>query len=65
LSPDLADGFIGLSRALVKLGRIEEVNHALLSALGHAAKPPVRNGRASDGPSAVTLKMPEETQLSL
>jgi tetratricopeptide (TPR) repeat protein len=65
LSPDLADGFIGLSRALVKLGRIEEVNHALLSALGHAAKPPARNGRASDGPSAVTQKMPEETQLSL
>jgi tetratricopeptide (TPR) repeat protein len=65
LSPDSADGFIGLSRVLVKLGRIEEINNALLSALGHAAKPPVRNGRASDGPRAVTHKMPEERQLSL
>jgi tetratricopeptide (TPR) repeat protein len=65
LSPDQADGFIGLSRALVKLGRIAEVNHALLSALGSTAKPSVRNGRASDGPRAVTHKMPEERQLSL
>jgi hypothetical protein len=65
LRPDQADGFIGLSRALVKLGRIEEVNNALLSTLGHAAKPSVRNWRVSDGPSAVTHKKPEERQLSL
>jgi CelD/BcsL family acetyltransferase involved in cellulose biosynthesis len=65
LSPDQADGFIGLSRALVKLGRIEDVNNALLSTLGHAARPPVRNRRISDGSSAVTHKQSEESQLSL
>jgi tetratricopeptide (TPR) repeat protein len=64
LSPDQTDGFIGLSRTLVKLGRIEEVNNALLSTLGHTAKPSVRNWRASDQPAAVAHRMPEERQLS-
>jgi tetratricopeptide (TPR) repeat protein len=64
LGPDQTDAFLGLSRVLVKLGRIEDVNNALLSALGHAAKPSVRNWRASDRPSAVKHKVPEERQLS-
>jgi tetratricopeptide (TPR) repeat protein len=66
LRPDQADGFIGLSRVLVKLGRIEEINNALLATLGCAAKPAVRNWRGSDGPAALTHKMPKEgQQLSL
>jgi hypothetical protein len=65
LRSDQANGFIGLSRALVKLGRIEEVNNALLSTLGCAAKPSVRNWRESDGASAATHKMPQQRQLFL
>ena len=65
LRPDQADGFVGLSRALVKLGRIEEINNALLATLGCTTKPSVRNWRVSGSQPTITGKMPEETQLSL
>jgi tetratricopeptide (TPR) repeat protein len=64
LRPDQADGFVGLSRVLVKLGRIEDINNALLSTLGHTAKPSVRKWRASDRPPTGPYKMPEGRQLS-
>ena len=64
LRPDQADGFAGLSRVLVKLGRIEDINNALLSTLGCTAKPSVRKWRASDRPPAGLHKMPEARQLS-
>ncbi|SHL05434.1 hypothetical protein SAMN05444159_4873 [Bradyrhizobium lablabi] len=64
LWPDQADGFIGLNRVLVKLGRIEEVNNALLSTLGTTEKPAVRKWRPSDRPSTVTPRVHEERQLS-
>ena len=65
LRPDQADGFIGLSRVLVKLGRIEEVNNALLAAFGDTEKPSLRNWRLSDGKSGVADGLPHENRLSL
>jgi tetratricopeptide (TPR) repeat protein len=64
LGPDQADGFAGLVRVLMKLGRIEDINNALLSTLGCTAKPSVRKWRASDRPPAAPHKMPEARQLS-
>ena len=50
---------------LVKLGRIEEVNNALLAAFGDTEKPSLRNWRLSDGKSGVADGLPHENRLSL
>ena len=43
LLPDQADGLVGLARCLAKLGRIAEINEAVLATIGSAARPSVRN----------------------
>lgn len=45
VKPDLPDTFKSLAGILIKLGRIEEVNAALVAALGQTAKVTKKNGR--------------------
>ena len=45
LKPDLPEAFANLAATLVKLGRIEDVNAALVTALGRAESAPKLNGR--------------------
>jgi len=56
LQPDLPDGFVAVGRCMVKLGRMAEVNAALLAAIEPASRPPARssrNGRSThDRPTA-------------
>ena len=52
LRPDLPDVFSNLGKMLVKLGRIEELNLALVAVLNREsreANPPARNGRKMRG----------------
>ena len=49
LKPDLPDAFSNLATMLSKLGRIEEVNAALVSVLERAATVTKRNGREFEG----------------
>ena len=48
LQPGLADGFVAVARCMVKLGRMAEVNAALLAAI-EPASAPVRNWRNGRG----------------
>ena len=45
LQPEQPEGFVGMSRCLVKLGRMAEVNAALMAAIGPATRPPARSRR--------------------
>ncbi|HAO39283.1 MAG TPA: GNAT family N-acetyltransferase, partial [Afipia sp.] len=45
LKPDLPEAFANLAAILVKLGRIEDVNAALVTALGRTDSAPKLNGR--------------------
>jgi tetratricopeptide (TPR) repeat protein len=45
LQPNLPDGFVAVARCMVKLGRMAEVNAALLAALEPASGPSVRKWR--------------------
>ena len=45
LQPDQPDGFIAVAKCLAKLGRMAEVNAALLAAIEPASAPSVRNRR--------------------
>jgi hypothetical protein len=45
LQPDLPDGFVAVGRCMVKLGRMAEVNAALLAAIEPASAPSVRKWR--------------------
>ena len=47
LKPDLPEAFANLAAILVKLGRIEDVNAALVTALGRVEGAPKLNGRES------------------
>jgi len=51
LQPGAPDGFVAVARCMVKLGRMAEINAALLAAIEPASRPPVRsphNGRGAD-----------------
>jgi len=63
LQPDLPDGFVGTARCLVKLGRIAEVNAALLATMGPATRPSVRNGR--DGPAVAHDRPAQDALVAL
>lgn len=55
LQPELPDGFVAVARCMVKLGRMAEINAALLAALEPASAPSVRSWRkapAARGPIA-------------
>ena len=56
LQPGLPDGFVAVARCMVKLGRMAEINAAVLAGVEPASGPPVRrqsNGRgAPDRPTA-------------
>jgi len=45
LQPDQPDGFIAVAKCMAKLGRMAEVNAALLAAIEPANAPSVRNRR--------------------
>jgi hypothetical protein len=45
LQPNLPDGFVAVARCMVKLGRMAEINTALLAALEPASGPSVRKWR--------------------
>jgi hypothetical protein len=45
LTPDQPDGFVAVARCMAKLGRMAEVNAALLAAIEPASAPSVRNRR--------------------
>jgi tetratricopeptide (TPR) repeat protein len=45
LQPDLPDGFVAVGRCMVKLGRMAEINAALLAAIEPANAPSVRKWR--------------------
>ena len=45
LQPDLPDGFVAVARCMVKLGRMAEINAALLAAIEPASAPSVRKWR--------------------
>ena len=49
LQPGQADGFVAVARCMVKLGRMEEINTALLAAIEPASAPvrSWRNGRGA------------------
>ncbi|QWG22563.1 GNAT family N-acetyltransferase [Bradyrhizobium sediminis] len=63
LQPDLPDGFVGTARCLVKLGRIAEVNAALLATAGPVTRPSVRNGR--DGPAVAHDRPAQDASVAL
>ena len=48
LQPGQADGFVAVARCMAKLGRMEEINTALLAAI-EPASAPVRNWRNGRG----------------
>jgi len=62
LQPDLPDGFVSVARCLVKLGRIAEINAAVLATIGPATRPPVRR---RDGPAAVRHRAAQDSLISL
>jgi len=63
LQPDLPDGFVGLARCLVKLGRMAEVNAALLATIGPGTRPSVRNWR--EGAPATSHRTALDQSISL
>jgi tetratricopeptide (TPR) repeat protein len=60
LQPDLPDGFVAVARCMVKLGRMAEVNAALLAAIEPASGPSVRKWR--DWRSMPTGRLPAKTR---
>jgi CelD/BcsL family acetyltransferase involved in cellulose biosynthesis len=65
LRPDLPDAFSSLAAMLSKLGRIDEVNAALVSALGRAAKVTKQTGRESKAKRGVERAIPQVETVSL
>ncbi|CAN5432332.1 GNAT family N-acetyltransferase [soil metagenome] len=65
LRPDLPETFINLAGLLIKLGRIEEVNAALASALGQAANGTKQNGREVKARRVVNRAVPQGEAISL
>jgi len=45
LQPDLADGFVAVAKCMAKLGRLAEINAAVLAAIQPASTPSVRKWR--------------------
>lgn len=65
LRPDLPDAFGKLAALLIKLGRIEDVNAALVTALGCAVNVPKRNGRDTKTRRVVDRASPQGEAISL
>lgn len=49
LQPNLSDGLVAVARCMVKLGRMEEINTALLATLAPASGPSIRKWRDWQG----------------
>ncbi len=65
LKPDLPEAFSHLAGMLIKLGRIEEVNAALVSALGQSASGAKQNGREVKARRVVDRAVPQGEAISL
>jgi tetratricopeptide (TPR) repeat protein len=65
LRPDLPDAFNGLARILLKLGRVSELNAALVAVLDREVKPPVRNGRETKSRRVLEHRTSQDRALSL
>jgi CelD/BcsL family acetyltransferase involved in cellulose biosynthesis/thioredoxin-like negative regulator of GroEL len=59
LKPDLPEAFSDLAGALIKLGRIAEVNAALVAALGVEQRTPKRNGTQVQARRIMDRAMPQ------
>ena len=64
LQPDQPDGFVNVARCLVKLGRIAEINAALLATVG-TARPSVGKWRGNSVPHHRAAQAVQEASASL
>lgn len=65
LKPDLPEAFSSLAASLVKLGRIEEVNAALVAALGRQERAPRKNGAELHTRRVMDRTAPQSETVSL
>ncbi|HEY8332265.1 MAG TPA: GNAT family N-acetyltransferase [Tardiphaga sp.] len=61
LKPDSSEAFVNVARMLVKLGRIAEINAAVLAAVGESIRPSVRRWRDISPPSHRNAKQEGQT----
>jgi CelD/BcsL family acetyltransferase involved in cellulose biosynthesis len=65
LRPDLPDAFNGVGRALLKLGRVSELNAALAAVLDREEKAPARDGREIKSRRVPERRTSQDSALSL
>ncbi|WP_291868761.1 GNAT family N-acetyltransferase [Bradyrhizobium sp.] len=65
LQPEQPDGFVNVARCLVKLGRIAEINAALLATIGTAARSPVGKSRDISVMQRRMVRAAQEASVSL
>ena len=61
LKPDSSEAFVNVARMLVKLGRIAEINAAVLAAVGESIRPSVRRWRDISPPLHRNAKQDGQT----